>query len=161
MSDRDEERGDKIDKPAMNPVAWKFPNMLTMTKLRLPKAYPTPNSWDPKPTVTTNGDRNGDQRVRPAEHDQDPCLGGRDDESPITITRVRVCVRESPSDVARAGNAIVQELDQRVARERYWRARIGEWAAEVPLSDEVRDDALAQLEALGWPETAEINYELS
>jgi len=76
-------------------------------------------------------------------------------ESPIT--RVTVCVGEP---VARGGDDIVRKLDWNVARERYWRARVDEWAAEVPLSDEVRDDALAQLKALGWPEIAEIEYEL-
>jgi hypothetical protein len=76
-------------------------------------------------------------------------------ESPIK--GVRVCV---PEPAPRVRGDIVQELNSRVTRERHWHACVDEWAAEIPLSGSVRDDMLAQLKALDWPEAAVIKYDL-
>jgi len=126
--------------------------MLTMSKLKLPKA-----------SVTTNGDRNGDRdpwwlRAAPEHEQQQEESAGDHSHEPPMIKRLRISVRKPARD---GGGDLGRELDRRATREQYWRDRVAEWAAEVPLSDEVKDDALAQLKLLGWPATADISYELS
>jgi hypothetical protein len=149
VSDNNEEQ------PAMHPLAWKFRNMLVMSKLRLPQhtctttsANPEPSWLTPKlrPTVATNEHRNGDQ----PEHDHD--------ESRIMIKRVKVRVQEPQHSVQ---NPAGMPTSSKQECEKYWRERVAEWTTELRLTDEVQDDVLDQLEKLGWPEAAEISCQLN